>query len=296
MKKLVVLFLAGVIWWGLGGRAGADDLFKPWLDWWNNGAYCSTNFERNSFATYILRSEGRVGVNLLRVWGDTYLAPYVVYSTAYSQDSNYWNNNLYSGFGIRIKPFAKNDASSLVGDLKVFYETMSASYYKDAASARAAGLPERDTVFGLDLYYEWNQPRYCGDKKFNFDGPWSEIWTNLSFRQTDFYQDNFNSYIFRAQPKWGVFTGAREGVPPRFEPYLAGDLVMSGRNYSWLNRLSYGIGVRMQPFRYLTNETAAWMFKFKMFLELWGVSYLKEQPATQISTDVRFGIDFSVGR
>jgi hypothetical protein len=52
----------------------------------------------------------------------------------------------------------------------------------------------------------------------------------------------------------------------------------------------------MQPFRYLTNETAAWMFKFKMFLELWGVSYLKEQPATQISTDVRFGIDFSVGR
>ena len=293
MKKL---FITGLILLIFSSPIFAAELFHVWTDFWNNGAYYGTNFENSSFSTYVLRSDGKVGVNLIKLWGDTYFAPYVVYSTAYSQDVNYWNNNLYSGIGVRVKPFAQSTDPTPMNELKIFYESLSASYYKDGAAAVAAGRPAIESKYGLDLYYEWNQPKVSGDENVKFSAPWAEVWTNLAFLQTNFYQTNFNSYLFRLQPKYGLYLGGNRDVPPRFEPYLTVDFVASGRNYSWLNRAAYGIGVRTQPFRYIDDDVSSWMFKFKMFAEILGVAYFRTQPTTLISSDYRLGVDFTIGR
>ncbi|MFA4858391.1 MAG: hypothetical protein WC901_05355 [Candidatus Margulisiibacteriota bacterium] len=299
IKKLILgwlLFIGVVVGLLAGEVAAAPSLFGAWTDVWANGAYENTNFERNGFATYVLREDAKVGIYLVPLWGDTYLMPYVTAQGAYSGDPNYWNNNLYTGVGVRVLPFAKTDSPSPINALKIFYESLSASYYKDGEAAVAAGRPNQDTVFGLDLWYEWNQPQWSGDKNYSFASPWSEVWANLSFRQTNFYEDNFNSYILRIQEKTGLFLGEGQNNGPLFQPYLTFDFVNSGKNYSWLNRMSYGLGVRVEPFRFTDDPTSAWLFKLKMFGEGLGMAYFKDAPTTNISTDFRAGVEFTIGR
>ncbi|MBU0687516.1 MAG: hypothetical protein KKB81_06705 [Candidatus Margulisbacteria bacterium] len=296
MKKSLVILIVLVSLFCFVGTASAAEFLGLWTDFWNYGAFRSTSFERNSFSTTLLRSEGKVGVNLIPVWGDTFLSPYVVYSAYFSPDPNYWNNVIYSGYGIRLKPFASAEHKTFISEIKVFFETMRASYIKDEVSAMTANRSMEDTLYGLDLYYEWNQPQFAGDTHTDFGVPWGELWTNLAFRQTNFYQDDFNSYLYRLEPKFGLYVGASDKNPPWIEPYLAGEFVMSGRNYSWLNRAAYGVGLRVQPFRYVDMTMQPWMFKFKMFVEGWGVSYFKAQPTNNVNTDIRLGILFTVGR
>jgi hypothetical protein len=288
------LALAAVLW--VEPAVAAPQLFGVWTDVWTNLAYCNTNFERNGFASYVLREDAKVGIYLLPMWGDTYLMPYVAAQGAYSGDPNYWNNNLYTGVGVRFLPFAKTEDPSPINALKVFYESLSASYFKDGSAATAAGCPEQDTIFGLDLWYEWNQPQWSGDKNFNFGLPWSEVWANLGFRQTNFYENNFNSYILRIQERTGLYLGEGQNNAPLFQPYLTFDLVNSGKNYYWLNRLAYGLGVRVEPFRFTDDPTSAWLFKLKMFGEGLGVAYFKDVPTNNIRTDFRAGVEFTIGR
>lgn len=294
MKKVILSLMIVVV---LASPVAAAGLFSPWVDMWDQGAYYGTNFENNSFSTYLVRSDNKIGINLLPLYGDTYLMPYYACEIAYSQDSNYWNNYLNSGIGIQIKPFARVSVNpSPINELKVFYESLTVSYLKDETTIAALGRPNQDVLYGLDLYYEWNQPRYKGYDQYTFGKPWSEVWANLAFHQTNFYQSDFNSYILRLEPKWGLYLWGNAKNPPRLEPYLASYLTMSGRNYTWLNRVAYGLGFRVQPFRYIDKDVMPWMFKFKMFFEVLGLSYLKEQPATNVSSDIRLGIDFTIGR
>jgi hypothetical protein len=82
------------------------------------------------------------------------------------------------------------------------------------------------------------------------------------------------------------------------ETYLKADLTYSPRGDYWLNVIDYGAGVRFEPFRKKGNEKDIFR-KFKMFVEVLGVSYLKDKPADtnkQVASDLRFGIDFSYGR
>ena len=277
MKHLLILAII------LSCLSPAYAQITPFGEIWNNVAYYDTNLEKRGFASLLGRFEGKLGFNLF----DSPLQVYGVYYGVSSQSKDYWNNAVYSGAGLRYMPFVKYKASGWQDEwlrgLKIFSESLSASYLKDAASAEAAGLKKSDLRYGLDLWYEWN-----------LDGPieslpWGELWANFSARSTNFSTLEAASYIFYFQPKIGRHVG--NGI----EIYLRGDVTYSNRDDSWLNAADYGVGLRIEPWR-KTEAADNLLKKFKMFVEVLGFSYLKDKPANPVSSDVRFGIDFSYGR
>lgn len=259
-------------------QGGSRPLF--FAESWNKIAYYETNAERVSFSSLLGRLEGKLGFNLF----GSPLQAYGVYYGVLSQDSSYWNNAVYYGAGVRLKPFENYRPSSWLNewlpDLKIFAESLNANYFQNAASAE--GSPKEDLRYGLEVWHEWNldQPDY----RYT----WGELWTNLSYRSTDFSESNFNDYIFYFQPKLGWHWGGG------LEPYLKADLTYSGKSSSWRNTLLYGGGFRLQPWR-LKADKDSLLKKFKIFVEVLRISYLKDKPAREIPSDVRFGVDFSYG-
>lgn len=280
----IAFVLAGVFL--LIAPAFAEDPVRPpfFLDSWNNVAYYDTNVEKKGFNSLLGRFDEKLGVYLFN-------SPLQVYGALYcvtSQGTDYWDNALYYGPGIRIKPFEAYRGSGWqdewLRDVKVFAESLTSSFLKDAASGEAN--KRQDVRYGLDLWHEWNldnpNPNIC----------WGELWANLSHRSTNFAYDDFNSYILYFQPKVGWHLG--RGL----ETYLRADLTQSDKSSYWLNVADYGIGIRVEPWRQI-EKSDSFMKKFKMFAEILSVSYLKDKPTDPnktVSTDLRFGIDFSYGR
>lgn len=218
---------------------------------------------------------------------------YGVYYGVSSQDPNYYNNSLFSGGGVRVMPFGGLRGRGILADVmrevKIYYEDLSSSYMKDAASAEAAGLAKTDKRYGIEIYREWNLDNP------DFGAPWGELWLKCDYRETNFGWEEFNNYILYFQPKFGRHLG--DGI----EIYLRADVTASGKEgpaYSFLNIADYGVGLRFEPWRQIGQKDDLF-HKFKMFAEVLGVSYLKDKPASaanMVDSDVRFGIEFSYGR
>ncbi|MCX5750361.1 MAG: hypothetical protein NT099_01620 [Candidatus Saganbacteria bacterium] len=292
LKKIFIIVIA-ILVFGEGMAYGAE-AYKGWADLWNYGAYHATNFESNNFKTGIARIEGRLGFYTPELWKDVALMPYVAYIGVASGDNNYWNNDIAGGVGLRMYPFRAGGAG-WVKAIKLYAETLSVSYLKDTNTA--AGLPTNDTRLGLDLWYEWNQKQENADNaNFDFSKPWGETWTNISYRTTNFTQNNFNNVVMYAQFKNGLYLGGQKGSI-LFEPYLRTDLNLSGKNDFWLNNFVYGLGMRFQPFRKTDSKINPLLYKLKIFFEVLGISYLSAKPQDgRPNTDIRFGVDFSLGR
>ncbi|MFA6431873.1 MAG: hypothetical protein WCV91_05820 [Candidatus Margulisiibacteriota bacterium] len=258
---------------------------KPFVEFWNQGAYYATNVERNNFSSLLGRYEGKVGINpfesqILQVYG-------VYYGTA-SQSNDYWDNSLYYGLGVRSKPFekyiGKGWADEWFRDVRYFMETLAPIYFKDAISGEAN--KRFDNRYGLDLWHEWNLDNP------DYNNYWGEVWSNLSYRATNFGYDDFNGYLFYFQPKVGRHLG--RGI----EPYVKIDYTTSTKNDYWLNMANYGAGIRFEPWR-ATEKRDDFLLKFKMFAEILKVNYLKDVPSDPnkvITKDVKFGVEFSMGR
>lgn len=282
MKKIVLFLVIGLI--VITNKVSAE--VKPFAELWNNIAYYDSNIERKGFASLLGRFEGKLGIYLF----ETPVQVYGAYYLTASQAPNYWSNSIYYGPGIRVKPWQTMKfpgwAAEWIPSVKVFYESLSSSFLKDAASGEAN--KRNDNRYGFDVWHEWN-----------LDDPdlanyWGELWGNLSMRSTNFSWTDFNSYVLYLQPKIGRHLG--HGI----ETYLRADLTYSGQADYWLNVFDYGAGIRFEPWRnaYKASEDSL-LKKFKMFIEVLGVSYLKNKPTDltkNVSTDVRFGIDFSYGR
>ncbi|MEE8638306.1 MAG: hypothetical protein V3T21_04580 [Candidatus Margulisiibacteriota bacterium] len=256
------------------------------IELWNNIAYYDTNLERKGFASFLGRFEGKAGISLF----NSPLQVYGVYYGAFSQSDDYWNNSIFSGGGVRFKPFESYPASGWqdewIRGLKIFAESLGSSYLKNAASAEAADLKTTDTRYGIEVWHEWNLD------KIDENLPWGELWANLSVRSTNFSTMESNNYVLYFQPKIGKHLG--KGV----EVYLRADITSSDRDDYWLNIADYGVGVRFEPWRKNGGKNDLFR-KFKMFAEILWVSYLKDKPTDpnkEVSTDVRLGIDFSFGR
>jgi len=259
------------------------------IEMWNNAAYYGTNLEKPRFASALVRSEGKAGLNFFNYP----IQFYGVYYGVASQSDDYWDNSLFSGAGVRILPFSGLAASGWLADIframKFYSENLNASYLKDNASAEAAGLAKTDRRSGVEIYQEWNLDNA------NYNSPWTELWFNYSSRTTNFGWEDFNSYVMYLQTKFGRHLG--DGI----EVYLRGDITSSGKDtpsYYFINVADYGVGVRFEPWRN-TGTADDLMRKFKMFAEVLGVSYLRNKPADQtkvVDSDVRFGVEFSYGR
>ncbi|MFA5840574.1 MAG: hypothetical protein WC890_08035 [Candidatus Margulisiibacteriota bacterium] len=265
----------------------ANAELKPFLESWNNAAYYDTNNEQKGFSGTLGHFEGKLGFWLFDMPAQVYGAYYL---TA-SQSPNYWNNAVYYGPGIRCFPFLGYKGSDWytewIPSVKLFAETLTSSYLKDGASAEASGLKTTDVRCGFDLWHEWNLDTP------NPNLPWGELWSNLSYRSTNFSWTDFNNYIFYFQPKIGWHLGGAA------EAYLKSDITISGNTSYWLNAADYGIGLRFEPWRHESTKANEFIRKFKLFAEVLGVSYLGQQPTDPnkiVNQDVRIGIDFSYGR
>ncbi|MFA6169187.1 MAG: hypothetical protein WC772_00240 [Candidatus Margulisiibacteriota bacterium] len=281
MKRFLVSIAAGLIF-----VSSAAAAIQPFAELWNNLAYYSTNIEQQDFSSLLLRYEGKVGFNL----DDSPFDLYAVYYGTASQTSDYWDNSLFAGLGFRFRPFYNYKpgdwTNEWLPDVKIFAESLSASYQKNAGAAEAAGLPKNDTRYGFELWHVWNLD------KPNPNDYWGELWTNLSFRTTSFTATDFNDWLFYFQPKLGRHLG--RGI----EPYIKADVTYSNKNYYWQNVADYGIGIRFEPWRNTASDDSI-LKKLKIFAEVLTVSYLKDKPPTAqqtVSTDIRFGIDLSIGR
>jgi hypothetical protein len=256
---------------------------------WNNIAFYDTNLEKKRFASFLARFEGKIGLNVY----DFPAQIYGVYYGVASQSNDYWNNSVFYGGGIRFIPFRSYRASAWynewIGDVKIFAEVLAPTYFKNASSAEAAGLAESDARYGIEIWHEWNLDNP------NEALPWGELWMNLTYRDTNFGWEEFKNYVLYFQPKFGMHLGRGIGA------YLRADVTMCGKEepgYYFLNVADYGVGVRFEPWRN-TAEENDFFRKFKMFAEILGVSYLNHKPADpdkEVSSDVRFGIEFSYGR
>ena len=258
------------------------------MELWNNLTYFDTNLEKKGFASLLGRFEGKLGFNFFNYPIQLYGA---YYGTA-SQSRDYWNNSLVSGAGIRLRPFEGFSASGWmnewINDTKIYAESLSIKYLMNEASAEADGLKDKDMRYGLEVWHEWNL------KNVDLAVPWGELWANLSVRSTNFSSRESSATIFYLQPKFG------RHIAPGIEAYLKADITYSNKDDYWLNIADYGVGIRFAPWRSGTDVYGLFR-NFKMFAELLGVSYLKGQPAEaepvkRVSTDARFGIDFSYGR
>lgn len=254
------------------------------IELWNNAAFYDTNLEKPRFAALLGRFEGKVGLNLLNYP----IQAYGVYYGAASQSSNYWNNYIYSGGGVRVIPFRDYQGSAWYNEwikgIRIYTESLSASYLKDAASAES--LAKQDQRYGIEVYYEWNQENPDRRK------PWGELWAKYEYRDTNFGWEEFKQNVLYFQPKLGVH------LDRTIQAYLRADITSSGKSgsdYSFLNIADYGIGLRFVPLREIGQSTDLFR-NFKMFIEVLSVSYLKDKSTDPVSSDVRFGVEFSYGR
>jgi hypothetical protein len=289
MKRILFLGMAAVLFWQSVAICQPPPPEQPlfFLELWNNAAFYDTNLEKQRFASILGRFEGKVGFNVFHFP----LQTYGVYYGASSQDEAYWNNYIFSGGGVRLIPFRSYRGTAWFNEwvpgLKIFYEGLSSSYLKNAASAEA--LAKTDTRYGIEIWHEWNQENPDRGR------PWGELWMNYSYRETNFGWEEFKDSVLYFQPKFGIH------LAKDIKAYLRADITSSGKegpDYSFLNIADYGVGVRFEPLREIGEATDLFR-KFKMFAEVLGVSYLKDKPTDPskvVSSDVRFGVEFSYGR
>lgn len=262
--------------------------FDSWAEVWIKTAQYSTNLERTDFGAVLGRFEGKYGIHGLSLLGRTTIDPYLAYNAVLSADKNYWNNCTYYGIGLRLAPFAsyepRRPGEEWVNNIKIFAEVLKAGYFNDADSAKYNFT--YDNRIGMDLWHEWNQAEFVPVyKSADHSRPWGELWTNLSYRDTNFNSDYFRTMIFYFQPKIGLYY-KNLGL----EPYLKFDLVVSGKSDYWLNNLAWGGGIRYRPW------DQGPLCKLKVFAEALSSSYLRDvptDPTKRVSNDFRVGIEYS---
>lgn len=286
MKRLLGLLVLLLLFSSVARAAEV----APWADVWTNLGNYSTNGERANFNSFILRSEGKFGFHLPTGIPNLNLSPYLAYYGVYSQDKNYWNNELATGFGLRTYPLANFAGDSWtnewIKDIKVFAEVLNLTVLQDQTTATTNKVTTNDFRIGLDLWHEWNlnEP----DNKY----PWAEVWGNLSYRDTNFTDKDipkFKTYLLYLQSKNGIH------LPGGVRPYIANYLTVSSCPEPWFNRWDYGMGVRFEPFRE-QKDPPELLRKFKMYMEVLGISWLAQKDPLRPQNDMRFGIDFTYGR
>ena len=208
------------------------------------------------------------------------------------------------GYGIRIFPFLtakpNNAMMAWVPSTRFYWEQLFAGYFRDGSTARAQGAATRDDRIGIEIWHEWNQ-RAPGKNLGSFDPDevWTEVWADISYRETNFSSQTFQKMVAAMQLRRGIYVNvARLGY---MEPYGVVNLLQSGTTDFFLNNVQLGIGLRIEPWRQTANTGAlglfALLFKGRFFAEILTITYTKDRaPTGTPGSDFRTGIELSFGR
>ena len=281
----------------------------PWIDIWGDTAQLDNHFE-SGFAqgrkpSLLARTTTRMGIRIPGSHPSTVLMPYLVATGNYSVDRNNWNNIYATGYGIRIFPFLTMQVSdsrlAFLPDTRLYWEQLFANYFKDRDNAKdrdtALANPSRDDRIGVEIWHEWNERDPAQpNKPFDKTDSWTELWADISYRETNFTSPPLRNTITSFQLRRGFYVNAPVGI---IEPYGVINGVNSGATDFFLNNLQFGMGMRYHPFRYATNVQGltALAAKARIFVEILTISYTKNRPAAGTpTTDFRFGVELAIGR
>lgn len=169
-----------------------------------------------------------------------------------------------------------------------------------------------DLRFGIDSWYEWNVPSGYGwphkedeEKKKqtleSFLSPWGELWMDGSWRKTNFFNTDYESWTFGTTGKlgirvWNWNTSPESKISVHLMPYITAEASVSEKNrFFWENRLLAGGGVRLMP-KIRVCSTKDLLLRF--YAEYVTVAeYFKNNPNTDVPwNDIRVGLNFSINR
>jgi len=208
----------------------------------------------------------------------------------------YWEQRIDYGFGIEWRPFKRIHANlfpiNWTKHLRIYTVNLSGYYLNIKENWR----PDKDLRTGIELYRECNLYSFnentTGNNYF-----WSEFWCDFSYRTTNFYINDFNTWVFGFVPKYGV--KIFPGNDFTLMPYLTGQIQLTGRDEFMQNRLLLGMGLRIMPFKkYKTYLIGTFLSSCKIYIEFErNIVYFKDVPCSNIPKyDVSFGVTYSINR
>jgi hypothetical protein len=201
-----------------------------------------------------------------------------------------WENRFDYGFGIEWRPFSKLEILELpllrwIKQLRFYSIFLNTQYLQYQTSW--SWMPKTDFRYGLEYYKE----SHLYDMTFF----WSEVWADASWRKTDFYVNDYQSWTFATVPKFGfkIFSEDKFCIMP----YVTGEIAFTERCEYWQNRALAGIGIRIMPFRW--NETRLNIFAkgLRLYIEkLWVVSYYYyyKDRLNIPNNDLRAGLNYTI--
>lgn len=250
----------------------------------------STNFLRDKYNGGSTWNELRVLFPKLSSAKGSLPTPYFSALLKAQRDIN-WEDRLDFGVGIEWRPL-KN-----YGYLRLFsaYFTTVFLNYEEAWDWR----PRNDFRLGMELY---NSNLYKESIKEKNNPIFYEIWSELSYRTSNFFIDDFDTWFLGFVPRVGL------KIPESSQffciPYLTGEFTLTGKlphiNNSnfWTNRILLGAGIKLLPFQDLkSNKLHFLLNRIHFYGEVLVVTkYLRTAPSNVPFKDWRFGVAYLINR
>lgn len=200
-----------------------------------------------------------------------------------------WEDRWDYGIGLEWRPLKRTECLSDTPLNWTKHLRFYIAYFKTEYLQYRKGWgwrPDDDFRIGVDLYRECNL--------YNENRYWGEFWGDVSWRKTNFYVDDYESWTFAFVPKLGVkLFPEREWA---FMPYATGEISVTERSEFWQNRALVGVGLRIMPFRWYEGLIRIFMKGLRIYIEgLWVVGYFKDEaPSVTPDYDFRVGTNFTI--
>lgn len=253
----------------------------------------TTNFFRDDYRGSVFWTEQRLSFPRLSIMIESRIPlpdPLVVGLLKGLKEIN-WEDRFDYGVGLEWRPLKNINLDSLpllkvLNHARFYAVRLWTSYlqYEDDWSWR----PDVDTRFGLEIYRECNF--------YNKNRYWGELWMDFSWRETNFYVNDYDSWVFAIVPKWGVNLTPNSGFAAL--PYVTIEAVVTGRREFWQNRVTLGVGLRIMPVRWQTGIFGDLFRGSKLYLEYSEVAaYLKDKaPDDNPKSDLQMGFSYTINR
>lgn len=218
------------------------------------------------------------------------LAPYISIIPSYSSEGEFWwQRNVQFGVGFEWYPIRPSMAKLEETAVKKFMNSsrLYALYaYREYYDKPSEADPEKDDLqIGADVYY---------DNLFDGNLLKAIIWSNASFRTTNFSLNDYDGFIWSGNTK----VGPQFGEKIKILPYVVMDWTYSPKYDErwWENFLRLGAGVSCYPMTHRGGGLVNNLLKrLNFYAEVQNnVAWLGQQPHSGVKdTDYRIGLSFS---
>lgn len=212
------------------------------------------------------------------------ISPYISIIPVYTSDDIFWwQRNIQLSVGLQWYPFPIQYKK--LRSIRVFLLYGYRSFYDKPKDES----PEyQDTQIGGDYYF---------DNLFNNSIFTYSVWSNISYRKTNFSLDDYKSPLWMGNIKIGPKFIVKNTIN---NPFLITDwtYVFNYPDRFWENFIRLGLGYQIFPFNSESTILPKILAKrLRFYIEYYyNVAWFGEKPQNKIKNyDIRFGMSFSTG-